>query len=122
MANIGDGQNGNTLQLQNEAIDQNTFRGGLDPNNSEQQENVQNSDSDDLAEVQIVADEITETLHWLEDHVKELSSTVAGARQLKYLNEKILSRMKIYRSNVSNSLSQRKSRTTWSDPDTLFVT
>lgn len=68
-----------------------------------------------------LADDMKSTLHWFLDHVKTISESDDGKRQLDYHNKTIFLRMSAYRNRVERNLRARIAPRTCEERDTLYL-
>lgn len=68
-----------------------------------------------------IKSEVKEIMDWFHNHVSELASCNAGMRQVQYLHDRILPRLRRYKSNVESAQRSRSVQQTWACDDTLYL-
>ncbi len=58
---------------------------------------------------------------WMIQHIDSITENGAGAQQIAYIRERIISRISQYRVNVEKNLRSRRTPKTWSNMDTLYL-
>lgn len=64
---------------------------------------------------------VVSLIQWLTSHIDNLTSDDSHLRQLKYVEDNVLSRIYRYRDNVERALTQRRINLTWDCPDTIHL-